>query len=176
MKEIELKARVSDEQKLKTLISSICGEAKIVNKVDYYFRKPGEKQQALRVRNNNGKLEFTAKKTSHINDGERNLEYEIHGDIKEIEKSKDFFRCLGFEDYFKKIKNGWEWTYDEVHIELLEVNDLGYFLEMEILIPFNKNENDELDAERKLHYYLAKFKVPSENICTKSYRAMILGE
>lgn len=176
MKEVEVKAHVENVEETRERICSFCGEEKSVNKVDQYFRRKGEVKQALRVRDNNGRGEVTTKFTTKTNGIENNSEYEFHFDYKEIEIVKSFFRALGYEDYFKKVKSGYEWNYDGIHIELFEVNDLGYFLEMEIILPFSSTDEDVMDAEKKLKNYLNKFKVDPVLIESRSYREMILGK
>lgn len=187
MREVELKAHVKgDAVALKNKIESLYGSAGDVNKSDLYFHLPGEVHQALRVRNNKGVLEFTAKKMKKDKLSEDNSEYEVLVDISQEKNAYDFFECLGYEKYFRKIKSGWEWMVDSVHVELLEVSgyrynseneerNLGYFLEMEILIPFNAKV--ELREEQKtLHDLLYRLGLDDGDIEMKSYRAMILGE
>ena len=176
MREVELKAHVDDWAIVKEKIESICGSGNIVSKRDQYFHKPGEKHQAFRIRDNNGSMELTSKQTGQNENGENNLEYELSAPIGEYDKALGFFKNLGYEPYFRKYKNGWEWTIDDVHIELLEVNDLGFFLEMEILIPFKSSEEDVSDSQFHLQKLLAKFGISKDQICSKSYRSMILKE
>ena len=176
MREVELKAYVDDWAVVKEKIESICGSGNIVSKRDQYFHKPGEKHQAFRIRDNNGSMELTSKQTGQNENGENNLEYEFSAPIGEYDKAIGFFKNLGYEPYFRKYKNGWEWTMDDVHIELLEVIDLGFFLEMEILIPFNSSEEDVKDSQFHLQKLLAKFGISKEQVCSKSYRSMILKE
>lgn len=187
MREVELKAHVKgDPLALKEKIESLYGKAGDVNKSDLYFHLPGEVHQALRVRNNKGVLEFTAKRMKKDALSEDNYEYEVMVDISQEKSAYDFFECLGYEKYFRKIKSGWEWMVDEIHVELMEVSgfrytednkekNLGYFLEMEILLPFN--EKVELrDEQKSLHDLLCRLGLRDEDIEMKSYRAMILGE
>lgn len=73
-------------------------------------------------------------------------------------------------------------------MELLEVSgfrygedaderNLGYFLEMEILIPFKEASEDTLrEKQNKLHKVLHELGLREEDIEMKSYRSMILGE
>ena len=56
------------------------------------------------------------------------------------------------------------------------MNDLGFFLEMEILIPFDSSEEDVSDGHFHLQKLLSKFGLSKEDVCNKSYRAMILKE
>lgn len=187
MREVELKAYVENYLPIKERIEELYGEGKTVNKADQYFHLRGEKKQALRIRDNMGVLEFTAKKTNNDSLSEDNMEYEFTSDIKEKERAFLFFECLGYEPYFRKNKNGWEWSVGEVHVELLEVSgssngnenreiNLGYYLEMEILIPFNQKSVDLRDEQNQLHNLLYRFGLKDEDIVMKSYRAMILGE
>ena len=103
MKEIEIKAHAS--LSLKTEIDRLTGDkGESVEKDDLYFRRPGEEIQALRIRVNNGRMEFTAKKQRNIKLSEDNLEYEVSLSIDERENAISFFKCLGFEEYFRKHK------------------------------------------------------------------------
>lgn len=187
MREVELKAHVKgDYNLLKKRIESLYGKGRDVNKSDLYFHLPGEKHQALRVRNNRGVLEFTAKKTKNDTLSEDNSEYEVIVDISQEKNAYDFFECLGYEKYFRKIKTGWEWMVDDIHVELLEVSgyryglssserNLGYFLEMEILIPFKENV-DLRDEQNSLYDLLHRLNLNDEDVEFGSYRRMILGE
>ena len=188
--EIELKAHVPDWEKLKGRIESLQGEGNSVNKSDLYFHRPGEKHQAFRIRRNNGKLEFTAKNTRSDGLSEENDEFEFSAPVEEREKAEGFFKCLGYEPYFRKTKMGFDWdlVQGDIHVELLEVSgfrygcdreekELGWFLEMEILIPFKEASPDTLrEKQNKLHKVLHEFGLGEENIEMTSYRSMILGE
>lgn len=187
MREIELKAHAANALELKQRIESLYGEGRDVAKSDVYFHLPGEVKQALRMRNNRGVLEFTAKKTSSDDLSEDNKEYEFTCDINERDRAFDFFCCLGYEPYFRKNKNGWEWTVGDVHVELLEVSGFrygfenemkshGYFLEMEILIPFRQTSVDPREEQNKLYNLLHRFGLRDEDVERGSYRSMILGE
>lgn len=175
MREVEIKAHVKDYKAVKAEIEKRYGSAGAVKKIDHYFKRPGEVKQALRVRENNDHLEFTAKKNSKSKEGENNLEYEVGLPLSELDNSLMFFRALGFEDYFIKRKTGFEWNTGSVHIELLDVNDLGWFLEMEALLPFDSSDSDVKKANEELHRLLHEFSLSEEDIEMKSYRFMILG-
>lgn len=177
MKEIEIKARVSDRAGMERRLGRICGcEGGPVAKDDLYFRRPGEILQALRMRNNSGVLEFTAKETVKEGGFENNFEREFSTSIDQWEKAKAFFLTLGYVVHFEKRKRGLEWTYDGVHIELLEVNDLGAFLEMEILAPEDIDEEGIREAREKLYSLLHEAGLEDGDVEMRSYRSMILGE
>lgn len=173
MKEIEIKAHAT--LALKDEIDRMVGSSgTLVEKDDLYFRRPGESLQALRIRVDNGEMEFTAKKQHLGERSEDNLEYEIHLDKKEMESAIQFFECLGFEKYFRKHKRGFSWHYEGIHIELLEVNDLGAFLEMEVILPFEANESAVSSAQDELYSIIDRFGL-SDQIERTSYREMILN-
>ncbi len=184
MREVELKAHVKDYLQVKNKLESLYGKGTDVSKSDLYFRLPGSVHQALRVRNNRGVLEFTAKKMRNDSKSEDNEEYEVLVDIKQEGNAYAFFECLGYEKYFRKNKAGWEWTVDDIHVELLEVSgfrygeekavkELGYFLEMEILIPF-KEKVDLFEKQNSLYDLLKRLGFCDNDVEMRSYRSMIL--
>ena len=85
-----------------------------------------------------------------------------------------FFHALGYEDFFIKKKDGWEWFADDAHVELLSVNKLGYFLEIEILLPFDSSLKEAKDAMRKIESLMEKAHVDKSDYEIRSYREMIL--
>ncbi len=188
--EIEIKAHVLDAESLKEKIESLFGEGKSVNKSDLYFHRKGEKHQAFRIRRYNGSIEFTAKNTRADGLSEENDEFEFNAPVTEVKKAEAFFECLGYEPYFRKSKTGFDWdlVQGDIHVELLEVSgfrygcdsderNLGYFLEMEILIPFKEASEDTLrEKQNKLHKVLHELGLREEDVEMKSYRSMILGE
>lgn len=176
MREVEIKARVSEHHIVREKIESFAGEGRNVNKVDFYFHKPKTKESAFRLRDNNGVLEITAKKKSSDAKGENNLEFEFTSDINQFDKAVDFFLCLGYEKYYKKSKCGWDWKIGNAHVELLEVNELGYFLEIEELLDFDADDEAVAKAQNHVNQLLLDFGCKQEDVCSQSYKSMILGE
>lgn len=174
MREIELKAHAGDPVSVRKNLEKLYGEGKDVHKSDHYFRRPGESIQAMRIRSYNGIIEMTCKKTSSNENGENNFEYEFQASPDQLEPAIRFFHALGLEDFFVKKKDGLEWYGDGAHIELLSVNNLGWFLEIEILLPFNAPEDDVARAGRDIHRILHSAGLSEEDIEVRSYREMIL--
>lgn len=175
MREIEIKLRVEDFCKTEQVISSLYGKGRVVEKKDLYFRRPGEIRQALRMRNNNGLLEFTAKKTSVHSGVESNFEYEFSSCPDEWERARAFFLALGFEQYFMKLKTGYEWMCGRIHAELFKVNDIGSFLELEIILPEDASEAEIEEARLELVRLYGRFGLSFSDVEEKSYREMITG-
>lgn len=174
MREIEIKARVRDPEKIRAFFSSRLGEGKEVHKTDYYFRRPGEHVQAFRIRLFNGSMELTAKKTSISPEGERNEEYEFRVFPDQADSAALFFHALGYEDFFIKRKNGWEWMDGRAHAELLEVNSLGWFLEIEILLPFGTSDAEAEEAREEIAAIMREAGLSESDYENRSYRDMIL--
>ncbi len=184
MREVEVKAHVDDWKSLKERIDSLYGKAEDVNKSDLYFALPGEIHQALRIRNNKGVLELTTKRMSSDSLSEDNIEYEVMTDISQEQTAISFFECLGYEKYFRKIKSGWEWMVDSIHVELMEVSgysyrekgeerNVGWFLELEILLPPTLKV-DLREKQKSLYDLLSRLGISEDKIETRSYRSMIL--
>ena len=173
MREIESKARVADPERVKAILDSLYGEGREVHKRDHYFHLPGSLLQSLRIREHGGKLELTTKHSSRDANGENNEEFEFLADPVEYDRAVAFFHALGHEDYFVKTKDGWEWHADDAHIELLSVNDLGYFAEIEILIPFDADERVADECGKKVLSLLSSLGL-AECVERRAYRDMIL--
>ena len=174
MREIESKARVSDPGRVKAILDTLYGEGREVHKRDHYFHLPGEVIQSLRIREYDGKIEITTKHNFRDANGENNEEYEFLAEPGQYDKAVSFFHALGHEDYFVKEKDGWEWHDGDAHIELLAVNDLGYFIEIEILIPFDSDADLADESGRRIHFLLSSLGLEG-CIERRAYRDMILG-
>lgn len=175
MREIEIKAHALDMERIKAFIEDICDEGHVVSKKDTYLRN--EEGLMMRVRDNTGSLEATVKERRKNERGEEdNLEYEISlGDTK-LDDALLFFKNLGFDFYYNKYKDGWDWNLDGIHIELLKVNDLGWFLEMEALMDFDSSVEVVNQKREQLSSLLHQFGVDDSQIEAKSYKSMILKD
>ncbi len=177
MKEIELKARVSSFDETKKRIEDELGSVgKAVLKDDRYFKFPLDLVQRVRIRRFPDRAEMTAKRTGCDGGAESNDEFEISFKLEDVDNAVSILKLLGLEDFFRKHKEGFEWTDDGVHIELFKVNDIGCFLEMEALLPFGSEESAINEAREKLYSYLKRFSLKEDDIEKRSYREMILNK
>ncbi len=174
MREVEIKAWAENPEGIKAHFDNLAGEGGEVHKMDRYFRRPGEKIQAFRIRCFDGKVELTAKKTSSGPDGENNEEYEFRALPDQSDAATAFFHALGYEDFFIKKKDGYEWYCGRAHVELLSVNTLGWFIEIEILIPFDSDDDAVAAARNEIISLLSDAGVGEEDYESRSYRDMIL--
>ena len=172
MVEVEIKAHASEG--IKEFFDARYGTGREVHKHDHYFRRPGERIQALRIRSYNGIVELTTKKTGVISGSENNEEYDFRALPDQLDAALLFFRALGYEDFFIKKKDGYEWTVERAHIELLSVNTLGWFLEIEILLPFDSDEEKREEAREEILSIMASAGIGEDDFESRSYRDMIL--
>ena len=63
----------------------------------------------------------------------------------------------------------------DAHVELLSVNDLGWFLEIEILLPFGSSDDEAEEARKRIDAIMKNAGVSRSDYEMKSYREMILG-
>ena len=160
MYEIEIKAHCSS--KLKTTIEELTKEkGKPVSKRDvYYIRENGE---VFRNRKIDGINYITIKERYTDEEGiETNVENEFF--IKD-EELPSYINNAKITHY--KNKDGYSWSYKGVTCELFNVNNLGYFIELEIV------SEKKIKAKETLYGLLKEFGVPLSNIEMKAYCQLI---
>ena len=180
--EVELKAHVDDPITLKhdieqhTRIVDVCCE----EKDDIYYTEEGEEPLfRLRVERFgpsfhtlSGNVRFTRKYKSLKNGIEVNEEVEFLSSSDQAERAHAFFLSLGYQVYIRKTKRGYSytWVVDEtlspLHIELVEIASLGWFLEMEFVL---EKEEQVPYARTRLLEVLSLFGVPQERIEERYY-------
>ena len=143
--EIELKAHVKDSEELRSVLLDKAAYLCAFEKEDCYWIPAGvsggEALPGIRVRREKcvfpggtGKESvLVTYKTKERRDGiEVNDESEF-----EVEPVQDFERFLsrmGYRPGTAKRKMGWAYTHDGITAELAEVQGLGWFIELEILV------------------------------------------
>ncbi len=168
--EIELKTE-HDSPFLKPIIEKVVGkEGHPVEKQDIYYRRPGSELSLFRIRAEGDDLLVTAKRTNKENGIEANVEVEFKVEPRYLESMKDFVSLLDYEVNLYKHKTGWEWNFGNIHVELLYVETLNWFLELEIIAPtLDKKE----EAVAELYNFLSLCGVDKSLICDKSYQQML---
>ncbi len=149
--EVEVKAHVDDPLTLQNRIESLHGISDRVceEKDDIYYSVPGEKA-LFRMRkevagpsfeHGKGIVIFTRKHKAIEEGIELNQEIEFAAELSQFESAHAFFLSLGYEEYVRKTKRGYSYEYNcepelvPLHIELVHVASLGWFLEMEFVLP-----------------------------------------
>lgn len=187
-KEIELKAHVYDWHATLNRLraSSYTCDEKFEEKEDVYFFNPLT-NQSFRTRrevlkDSNGKYyknTILTVKEKVVEEGiEKNREIEVDLPYENFESSIVFFEALGFKQTIKKTKAGYSFSFNyfeyPLHIELLKVNKLGWFFEIEFIV----DEDVKNEVITTLVHYLYKtldmFEIPHSEIEKKYYSELLV--
>ncbi|MDY4609361.1 MAG: CYTH domain-containing protein [Sphaerochaetaceae bacterium] len=190
--EVELKAHIDDYQELRSRIVSLRGmmEGVSEHKTDIYWSLPNERP-LFRVREestgpidgkpNVGGLLFTRKDKQLQGAIEVNHEIEFSAPLTDAPKVYEFCESLGYVVYVRKEKTGWAWrctpggdAAPKVHIELVEVTSLGWFLEMECVLDDAATLEQIQTAQTTLLLLLDELNVPRTAIEDRYYMDMLL--
>jgi adenylate cyclase class 2 len=145
--ETEMKAWVENWGELEAELRKRCTFNRSFTKRDRYFRStdpekapPGGPTFRLREDDSTSTITF---KTKTIRDGfEFNNEQEFHVDNPSAFVA--FAHRLGFESDISKVKHGLSFTDHDLHLELVEIEGLGRFLEIEFV---HADESEDLHKE-----------------------------
>lgn len=187
--EVELKAHVSDPERLRIAIEalSLIGGPTFEIKEDIYYALPGE-DALFRLRRESsgpsftdlsGQLIFT-RKYKTLKDGiEVNQELEFCASDSQFEQAHAFCLSLGYEVYIRKTKKGYFYSYSVtedfplLHLELVEVPPLGWFLEMEFVL---EDEKKVPMARTFLIQMLQKLGIDQSSIESRYYMHLLKAQ
>ena len=198
--EIELKAHVKDDvqniEALKRLLFEKTEYLCAFEKEDTYYFSLGSSnvpKSGLRLRGecktlSDGTVKKTAYvtyKTKEVRDGievNDEKEFEVRSSrYSPITVFDEFLKMAGFGPGFSKRKKGWAFSKDEINAELLEVEKLGWFLEIEIVL--NDIERDNTinnsiettinEKKRRLMEFLSDLGIEKEAIESRYYSEML---
>ena len=181
--EIEMKAHVSDK-KLNNLKDNLKKNSQYigtVDKTDIYWSTDENGPLLFRTRlqtlGNKTFILFTKKPKQQRLETEINSEIEYTTSAKYWDTIQDFYKALNFKICLNKYKKGWEFQeiLDEkkIHIELMKVNNLGYFFEAEITTDKEK-DNFIIESQKALFHLFEKYNL-TDSIERDSYRSMIVN-
>ncbi|MGI6466346.1 MAG: class IV adenylate cyclase [Sphaerochaetaceae bacterium] len=168
--EIELKVAIN-ENYLNNLIEKVTSyftlEPLKKEKVDFYYKKQDE---FVRLREVDGKLFLTTKVRSRNQDGiELNKERELLLPIEFKNQGKSILTLLGYTFYKSKKKKGYLWQKENLSVELVEVDTLGWFLEAEFIEAENIDEKLKTQREKELKELVGQFGLSEKMIEKRPY-------
>ena len=184
-REIELKAKISYPDELKSKISNFGTCLGEFEKHDEYWRldKPDEISggpgYGVRIRNesfinSNGESinkTYVTWKRKEVRGGvEFNNEKEF--EVSSAEIFRDFLLSLGFRNRISKHKKGNAYSYENMTIEVTRVEKLGWFIELEILLS-TENKKAETEARDKLLQTLDRLDIRRDAIEGRSYTQIL---
>jgi len=178
--EVELKARLKNpEQVEKEIIKKAKPVGEFIEE-DIYFtfaNTTGYQKQRFRLRRVQEKAIVTVKIEGKAEPGvEANQEFEF--EVSDPEAFKVFCQEFGFRVLIEKKKKVKRFLFippedefsEKITIELNQVENLGYFLELETLV---ENQNQILPASRYLKKLLQEFKIPLSQIESRPYTELL---
>jgi adenylate cyclase class 2 len=185
--EIELKAHIVDVDKTLSIIRNTLGISQecFQEKKDVYFTKEIDKPP-LRCRlerkgsdreNLKESVLITLKNKELQGEIEENNEIEIECGSQYFETSLTLFRSLGYKETLFKEKTGYSFMLDKyklpLHVELLEIKPLGWFLEMEFTSSDKLSKEDVNILKSSLLDALSLFSVAHSQIERQYYRDLL---
>jgi adenylate cyclase, class 2 len=174
--EIELKARIRDPGVVEARVASFARFMRRFDKSDQYWHGQGWRSErgtkGFRLRTDGGKAIVTFKQKNYRDGMEINRETEF--EVSDPEAFGALASRLDCEPYYRKHKSGSAYEHDGCTIELVSVEGLGSFIEIERLIEGEKPEQ-VARAQALVRSVLAKAGVPECDIEARGYSELILG-
>jgi len=189
--EIELKAHVKDTEAIKRLLYEKAAFLwEFIKEDSYWYRETGPGIPGPRFRLRREKLVLPdgseksscllTYKTKTLRDGiEINNEREFEIAAKEGSAEtvfEEFLGRVGLKPDYSKKKKGWAFNYKGINAELCEVEGLGWFMELEILIE-GAGSGEKLYAESRsrLLELLNNLGIEKKAIESRFYSEMLKG-
>ncbi len=170
--EVELKARVDDPDGLSRELNRLGSFQRQYDKWDRYFGLPDNPERSLfRLRRDEGAFLCTFKKRKIKDSTEENEETEF--EVSDDEAFCRFVRELGFDIVVEKRKVGTTWLVDGITVEVSDVNDLGRFLELELILPDGSDADAADTARKRLFSLLRRLGISESALEERPYTQMI---
>lgn len=169
--EVEIKVRIPDPDDLALRLAERGVFQREFEKIDRYYGAPGGERPKFRLRRDDGSLVCTFKENYGTGGHEENRETEFI--VSDGEAFERFAEFLGFSCTVEKRKVGRSWVIDRVRCELSEVSRLGFFLELEILLPDDADGAERSAAKDLLFATLRELNIDEQYVESKPYTRMI---
>lgn len=170
--EVELKAHVADPEGLRSRLESLGTLRRSYLKRDDYFG-PGDTLESARYRlRHDGDQYICTFKDKRIHDNiEENRETEFT--ISDPGAFRRFMESLGLTVVVSKRKEGSSFDVQGTLVELSHVEHLGWFVELERLLPDDADTSAIAQARTGLRDLLRQLDIPDAALESRSYNRMI---
>ncbi len=172
MREIELKFQIKEKENLLKKLKELdihLGEMESQEDTIYVENKNDTESKEgsiwIRIRKKNDKIELNLKKQS----AKKMESKEIEFGVDSLEKADDFLKTLGLQVWVQVKKKRQFAKYKNYNLCLDEVEKLGTFLEIELLV----EENDNQDYEDQLLQIAKELGIPKQDRINSHYDTMI---
>lgn len=180
MIEVEVKVSVKNRAQIEEkLLQMGFIKGNLVKESDFYFDEEGrqlkEKDTALRVRScenlTNHKSEYFMTFKGPKMDSISMTRKEVEMKIENVDKGKELLQSLGYNQVYPVIKLRQYFHLDRITACLDQVEQLGDFLELEIIVPQEKEKEAVLN---KIISLLGELGYKPEEIIRTSYLSMLM--
>jgi adenylate cyclase class 2 len=179
--EVELKARVDDPERVRSFLNEHAEFRKSYTKEDTYFCRSSEGVEGrtrFRLRREGGAAVVTYKERSREGGTEMNREYEFT--VSDPQTFIYFAEAMGYIPCIDKRKEGELFSWEGTNVELSHVAGLGWFVEIEHMVEFGEEgENDEAaiaKANEKIRGILSQIGIARDRIEERYYIEMLRGK
>ncbi|MCL2319848.1 MAG: class IV adenylate cyclase [Treponema sp.] len=182
--EIELKAHVQDSEALRLLLTKKADYLGTFEKDDTLWYSADLSPYGVRIRKETRRLPdgtseskvLVTFKSKEVKDGiEINEEREF--EVNPVQEFEELLRRMMIKPGAGKRKQGWAFYRNGITIELLKVDGLGWFVELEILAPplpaAASREETLTEAKTRLIAFLDELGIPRESIESRSYLSLL---
>lgn len=184
MKEIELKAQYDNSKRPELeryLTEEGFREVRRFTQQDEYFNHPERDfritDEALRIRREQhaGKaaycsLTYKGPNTSHIGQSRRELETRV----KDEQKMRQILQALGFHSVAEVKKRRKEYKKEDLTVCLDELDGLGSYVEIEVVLPETETGSDS-NTENRLREFLSELSFIRPAIEPLTYLELVMG-
>ncbi len=172
--EIEVKAHLTTDMEVasaKAFLANMGKDHHTIDKVDLYYKGPFVSPVRIRAGQH---VVVTSKVKSQLPDGtEVNKETEFELNNSDVPSFVQWIGTLGFQPLYAKTKKGFGASYKETLIEVVQVGNAGWFVEVETVIPEDASEEERAAASKLVQSVLKKMKIPAKNQEKQSYTALL---
>ncbi len=172
MREIELKFRIRNEEQLMNKLANLnCTVGDLIEQNDTIYVNDLKNVESvegslwLRVRKENDRIELNCKKRSDKMQDSKEIEFGVDS----YEKAKEFLETLGYKKWVEVNKKRRYSKYLNYNLCIDEVERLGLFIEIELLV----NEDDKNDYIEDLMGVANLLGLDKNDIINSHYDTMI---
>lgn len=172
--EVEVKARVEDIGSIENWILELGAIfQKVIFQSDIYFQHPtrdfAQTDEALRIRITDNKNYLTYKGAKLDSTSKTREEFEI--EVQEPLKLSEILTKIGLIPIKKVVKSRKSYLYKDITIFLDNVDELGFYIELEIAV---SDERQIPAARNRLFSLFKQLKIPPQNFERRSYLELLM--
>lgn len=173
-REIELKAWVDNTAEVTAALDALCRFRRRFHKEDRYYAAPAGsgRDQQFRLRSD-GDTAYCTFKEKRIRGGVE-ISEEREFSVGDIAAFEELLRRIGCRRYLTKSKQGAQYDYDGLTVELAEIAGLGSFIEIEYVSAEQDAESADR-AEERIRGLVERLGIPSSRIEERPYSKLLLG-